>query len=261
VRSSDDIRFDGTARLYSDAGLARLRNAHVCVIGIGGVGSWSVEALARSGIGQFTLIDLDEVCISNVNRQVHALGNTVGQAKVEVMAARVHGINPEAVVHPCLAFFTETNADELLAPDFSYVIDAIDRSTKKALMIARCHAKGVPIITIGAAGGRTDATALRVMDLADATHDRLLQGVRARLRRDFSFPKGGKRLGIDCISSTERPAYPAKGESCAGEAGEHLGCDSAYGSACHVTGAFGLAAAGYVIQKLANTNPNSRTAG
>jgi tRNA A37 threonylcarbamoyladenosine dehydratase len=242
-------RFDGVSRLYSPAVLSRLRSAHVCVIGIGGVGSWTVEALARSGIGQLTMIDLDEVCVSNINRQLHALDATVGLAKVNVMAKRVHAINPGAVIHARQAFFTEANADELLAANFDFVVDAIDRTTKKALLIGRCHARNIPIITVGAAGGRTDPTAVRILDLARATQDRLLQGVRSRLRRDFGFPKGGKPLGIDCVCSTEAGA----GGKCEPrEPGQRIGCDNGYGSACHVTGAFGFAAAGYVIQQLAN---------
>jgi tRNA A37 threonylcarbamoyladenosine dehydratase len=267
VHDTPDARFAGTSRLYSPAGLDRLRHAHVCVIGIGGVGSWTVEALVRSGIGQLTMVDLDEVCISNVNRQLHALDGTIGQAKVDVMAERVRAINPGAVIHARQAFFTEANADELLAPCFDFVVDAIDRSTKKALMIGRCRANGVPILTIGAAGGRTDPTALRIMDLARATHDRLLQGVRSRLRRDFGFPRSGQKMGIDCVCSMQ-PArqIPAEFEAAcqareAGEAGHghRLGCDDGYGSACHVTGAFGFTAAGYVIQKL--IDPSSRTDG
>jgi tRNA threonylcarbamoyladenosine dehydratase len=257
MHDSPDVRFAGTSRLYSPAGLAKLCRAHVCIVGIGGVGSWTVEALVRSGIGQLTIVDLDEVCISNVNRQLHALDGTIGQPKVDVMAERVRAINPGAIVHARQAFFTEANADELLAPQFDFVIDAMDRSTKKALMIGRCHAKGVPILTVGAAGGRTDPTALRIIDLAKATHDRLLRGVRSRLRRDFGFPKNGQKTGIDCVCSMEPAREILQEAACeAGEAGEapesghRLGCDDGYGSACHLTGAFGFAAAGYVIQKL-----------
>ena len=262
MHDSSESRFSGVGRLYSAAGIARLRSAHVCIVGIGGVGSWTVEALARSGVGQMTLVDLDEVCLSNVNRQLHALDDTIGQPKVEVMAARARGINPSMVVHARQAFFTEANADELLTPNFDFVVDAIDRSTKKALMIGRCHAKGLPILTVGAAGGRTDPTALRIMDLSRVTHDRLLQGVRSRLRRDFNFPKGGQRIGVDCVCSIERARESGPDVACEpAEPGQRIGCDDGYGSACHVTGAFGFAAAGYVIQNLTETDKANQRVG
>src|SRR4051812_24419635 len=164
--SDYDARFSGLARLYSVEGLARLRKSHVCVIGVGGVGSWVVEALARSGIGQLTLIDLDEVCVSNVNRQLHALDGEFGKAKVNVMAQRLRAINPECSVHARVEFFLETNAEALLKPTYDYVVDAIDAISKKALLIAACRAKQIRILTIGAAGGRTNPAAIKIDDLA-----------------------------------------------------------------------------------------------
>ncbi|HWY78608.1 MAG TPA: tRNA threonylcarbamoyladenosine dehydratase, partial [Verrucomicrobiae bacterium] len=159
-----DERFGGIARLYGPEGLARLRRAHVCVVGIGGVGSWAVEALARSGVGELTLIDLDDVCVSNVNRQLHALDGQIGRPKVEVMAARACAINPECIVHPIAAFFTQANAKELLTPRFDYVLDAIDSSSKKCLLIASCREMGIPVLTAGAAGGRRNPALVRVAD-------------------------------------------------------------------------------------------------
>jgi tRNA A37 threonylcarbamoyladenosine dehydratase len=248
-------RFEGVARLYTAAGLARLQRAHVCVVGIGGVGSWTVEALARSGVGRLTLVDLDEVCVSNVNRQLHALDGTIGRAKVDVMAERVRAIHPGAEVHARAMFFTESTAEELLAPAYDYVVDAIDSTPKKCLMIARCRERGLPILTVGAAGGRRDGTALRVADLARSTHDRLLEGVRSRLRRDFGFPRGGASFGVDCVYSVEPAVVPeseTEAEACGPrEPGMKLACEGGYGSACHVTGAFGLAAAGHVVAQLA----------
>jgi tRNA threonylcarbamoyladenosine dehydratase len=253
---NDHGRFDGIARLYSAAGLARLRQAHVCVVGLGGVGSWTTEALARSGIGQITLIDLDEICVSNINRQLPALEDTVGMAKVAVMAARLRAINPALLVHPRQMFFTEANAEELLAQKYSYVVDAIDGSSKKSLLIAGCRARGLAVVTVGAAGGRTDPTAIRVADLARSTHDRLLVGVRNILRREHGFPKDGLPFGVDCVYSTEPIRdRPLENSSCARTElalpGKGLNCDGGYGSACHVTGAFGFAAAGLVLGKLA----------
>jgi tRNA A37 threonylcarbamoyladenosine dehydratase len=253
--SDYEFRFGGIGRLFGAAALRPLRSAHVCVIGIGGVGSWSVEALARSGIGKLTLIDLDEVCVSNVNRQLHALNDTVGRAKAEVMSERVRGINPECEVRAVTDFFTEANARELLAGSFDYVVDAIDSVSNKCLLIALCRERNIPIVTCGGAGGRRDATQVRVSDLAFTSHDRLLQKVREKLRKDFGFPRGEKRFGIDCVHSPEAPVFP----QCDGRVAEtreagsdlRLNCESGFGTATFVTGTFGFVAAGVVVGKLA----------
>ncbi|MFM8468374.1 MAG: ThiF family adenylyltransferase [Limisphaerales bacterium] len=250
---SDD-RFGGIARLVSVAGLERLRRTHVCGVGIGGVGSWTVEALARSGVGALTLVDLDEVCVTNINRQIHALDGTVGRAKVEVMAERVRLINPECRVTPVAEFFTEANAAKLLAPDFSYVVDAIDAVANKCRLLALCRERKLPVIACGAAGGRLDATAVRVADLADVTHDRLLAEVRKRLRKEHGFPPTGESLGVAAVFSPEAPVTPAPAD-CANAGGEpdspRLNCEWGYGSATFVTGTFGFAAAGWVVKQLA----------
>jgi tRNA threonylcarbamoyladenosine dehydratase len=270
VQMSDfDFRFGGIARLFGAEALARLRAAHVCVVGIGGVGSWTVEALARSGIGRLTLVDLDEVCVSNVNRQLHALDPDLGRAKVEVMAERVRGINSECDARPVLEFFTEANAGTLLGTRYDYVVDAIDSLKNKCLLLARCRERGIPIVTCGGAGGRRDTTAVRVADLAFTTHDRLLQKVRDKLRKDFGFPRGETAFGIDAVFSPEPPAFPARdGTVCrqrpSGVEGEalKLNCDSGFGTATFVTGAFGFAAAARVVQFIAEKNqatePKSR---
>ncbi len=256
------FRFGGVERLYGATGLARLRTSQVLVVGVGGVGSWTVEALARSGVGRLTLVDLDEVCVSNVNRQLPALEDTVGQAKVEVMAARVRAINPEATVEPVMEFFTAETADRLLdrlSPgDACFVVDAIDSSANKGRLIAGCVKRKLPIIVCGAAGGRSDPTQVRITDLARVTHDRLLSDVRRRLRREHGFPQSQDRWGISAVHSTE-PAVilNADGVLCQvgevrGEAEEspRLNCQQGYGSAAFVTGAFGLAAAAHVVQQL-----------
>lgn len=251
---SDD-RFGGIARLVSTEGLQRLRAAHVCVVGIGGVGSWTVEALARSGIGALTLVDLDEVCVTNINRQIHALDGTVGRAKVEVMAERARLINPECRVTAVAEFFTEASATRLLTPEFSFVVDAIDSVANKCRLLALCRERKLPVIACGAAGGRLDATAVRVADLADVTHDRLLAEVRKRLRKEHGFPALGKKLGVSCVFSPEAPVAPepaacgAEGQG--SEPPPRLNCEWGYGSATFVTGTFGFAAAGWVVRKLA----------
>jgi tRNA A37 threonylcarbamoyladenosine dehydratase len=254
--TNHEARFGGILRLYGSAGQDRLRAAHVCVVGIGGVGSWAVEALARSGVAELTLVDLDDVCISNVNRQLHAVTGTFGQPKVEAMAARVKLINPDCVVHAEQSLFTATTAETLLAPAYDAVLDAIDQTAMKALLIARCRQKNLPIITTGGAGGRRDPTALRVADLAHTTHDGLLQNVRKLLRTEHDFPRDPKApFGVDCVYSPEPQVFPAKdGTICATpEPGERLrlDCRSGYGTACFVTGAFGFAAAAQVVKRIA----------
>jgi tRNA A37 threonylcarbamoyladenosine dehydratase len=256
--SDFETRFGGIGRLFSRAGLERLRCAHVCVVGIGGVGSWAVEALARSGVGKLTLVDLDEVCVSNVNRQLHALDGTVGRKKTDVMIERVQAINPQCEVRSLPIFFTEANAGEILSTPFECVLDAIDDVTNKCQLIAGCRERHISIVTSGGAGGRRDTTAIRVADLAFTAHDRLLQQVRERLRKEHGFPRGKEPFGIDCVYSIEQPVFPQPdGSVCAKRpTGAHgadlrLNCDYGFGTATFVTGAFGFAAAGQVVKKLA----------
>jgi tRNA A37 threonylcarbamoyladenosine dehydratase len=248
-------RFNGLGRLCTEEGLERLRRAHVCVVGLGGVGSWAAEALARSGIGQLTLIDLDDVCIGNVNRQLHALVGELGKPKVEVMARRVSAINPDCKVRPIQAFFLKSNAEELLQPGYDYILDAIDSPARKCLLIALCRQRGIPIITTGASAGRRDPTAIQVVDLALSSHDRLLQEVRKKLRTRHHFPRGSHLFGVDCVVSREPAVYPPKAvEACAASEAEpdlRLDCDTGFGTACFVTGTFGFVAASRIVQTLA----------
>lgn len=183
-------RFSSVSRVYGSAGLERLARAHAVVVGIGGVGSWAAEALARSGVGRLTLIDLDHVAESNINRQVHALQSTLGAAKIEVMAARIREISPDCVVNTVDAFIEPGEEDALIPADADLVIDAIDAVAAKASMIAWCVARKLPIIVCGAAGGRTDPLQLRSDDLARTQGDALLSAVRARLRRHHGFARG-----------------------------------------------------------------------
>ncbi len=253
--SDFEERFSGIARLYAADGLHRLRQAQVCVVGIGGVGSWAAEALARSGVGALTLVDLDEVCLSNVNRQLHALEGTVGQPKVELMAERARRINPDCRVTAIQEFFTEANAEGLLTPRFDCVVDAIDGVSNKAKLIALCGSKKIPLIVSGGAAGRRDATRVRIGDLSEVTHDRLLCEVRRRLRQDHGWPRGGRRMGVECVFSTEPQVFPqADGLVCATRpqpedgGSPHRNCDCGLGSATFVTGAFGFVAAGLAVK-------------
>ena len=184
-------RFGGVSRLYGERGAARLKDAHVCVVGIGGVGSWAMEALARTGIGQLTAVDLDMVAESNTNRQIHALGDIYGKAKVDAMAERIHLINPHCAVTRIEDFVTPENVAEILGPRFDVVIDAIDQTRVKAAMIAHCHRQRTAIVVAGAAGGQTDPTQVRIADLSTTVQDPLLAKVRApgiRARNSASPP-------------------------------------------------------------------------
>ena len=256
-------RFGGISRLFADAGLERLRRAHVCVVGIGGVGSWAVEALARSGIGALTLIDLDDICVTNINRQLHALDGSIGRPKVDAMAERVRAINPGCIVRTLHTFFTEANAEEILQTRFDYVLDAIDNPVKKSLLIAACHQRSIPVFVVGGAGGRPDATALKITDLTLSTHDRLLTEVRSLLRAKHQFPRGKKSFGIPCVHVGEPALFPqSDGTVCERrEEGSslRLTCASGYGTACFVTGAFGFAAAGHIVRAIAAGNNGAGT--
>jgi len=247
-------RFSGIRRLVGSRGFERLRQAHVGVIGLGGVGSWAAEALARSGVGQLTLVDFDDVCISNTNRQLHALAGDYGKPKVEVMARRIQAINPDCTVRPVLAFFTAKTASEILSAPLDYLVDAIDDAAMKCLLIARCRDQGIPVVVSGGAGGRRDPTQVRVADLAFTSHDRLLDKVRTGLRTDYGFPRDRVPFGVDAVFSPESLVYPAKdGSVCSrregGESGR-IDCDHGLGTATFVTGTFGFVAASQIVQRL-----------
>lgn len=259
---SDDYqrRFGGIARLYGIAGLHAFRQAHVCVIGVGGVGSWIVEALVRSGIGALTMVDLDDVCITNTNRQLPALNGGYGRPKVEVLAERMAQIHPECQVTSVAEFVSESNVSCLLSGGFDLIIDAVDRMSIKSAIIARSKSAGVPVITCGSAGGRRDPTCIRVADLGLAGNDPLLQQVRRKLRRDYGWPKGddGRALpmGVSSVFSNEKPVYPQADGSCSVEApndleaGMRLDCAAGFGAATHVTGAFAFATVGEALRQL-----------
>lgn len=256
-RSDHDRRFGGVERLYGRGTLDRLRAAHVCVVGLGGVGSWTVEALARSGLGTLTLVDLDDVCITNVNRQVHATDGVIGRPKAEVLAERVRAIHPDCVVHVRTEFLTPANAAAILAAaHYDFVVDAIDSLKDKLEIIHRCRDARVRLVTCGGAGGRRDPTQVRVDDLAFSERDPLLRYVRKRLRERHGFPRDVTQAwGIPCVFSLENPVYPqGDGSVCAakpagGETG--INCDAGIGTASFVTGAFGFAAAGVVVKAIA----------
>ncbi len=244
LRARDDRRFGGVARLYGDAALDALGRAHVCVVGVGGVGSWAAEALARSGVGRLTLIDADHVAESNVNRQLHALDSTLGAAKIDVMRARIADIAPRCEVRTVDDFVTAQNVSDLV-PDGAFVIDAIDAPRAKAALVALAVHRRQSIAVCGAAGGRTDPLRLRRDDLARTTGDALLASVRSRLRREHGFPgANGGVFGVGAVYS-EESRKPTHGSS----AGAPLSC-AGYGSSVAVTATMGFASAAWAIEKI-----------
>ncbi|MBV6325341.1 tRNA cyclic N6-threonylcarbamoyladenosine(37) synthase TcdA [Duganella violaceipulchra] len=260
----DDVdferRFGGIARLYGERALARFRGAHVCVVGTGGVGSWIVEALARSAIGQLTLIDLDNVAESNINRQIQALGSTVGQAKISALAERIADINPFCKVNQIEDFVTPDNLEQMLgAGHYDFVVDAIDDVKAKAAMIAWCRQHAMPMILIGSAGGQTDPTQIAVRDLARTEQEPLLKKVRKVLRSQYGYPRGEKtKFQVDAVFSMEPLKFPAPAEVCAvdgdGPTAGVTGLNCAgFGSAMVVTATFGMVAASQVLRRLADS--------
>ena len=248
-------RFSGIQRLVSVKGAEVLRKSHIAVIGVGGVGSWVVEALARTGIGQITMVDLDEVCINNTNRQLHALDGEVGKAKVDSLKERIVKINPACQVNAIQDFFTERNAEELLSMGFDYVVDAIDSVNHKCLLLYLCRRKKIPVISCGGAGGRIDPTKVAVKDFSRTHDDPLLAKVRKELRQKYNFPKNPqRRFRIECVYSWEEQMYPASdGSVCKVKDDDEnlrLDCESGYGTASFLTGTFGFIMASRVIIKL-----------
>ncbi len=250
-------RFGGIARLYGTAALGQFAQSHVCVVGIGGVGSWVVEALARSGIGTLTLIDLDNVAESNVNRQIHALDGQFGRPKVDAMAERVRAINPDCNVITREVFVELENLPQLVTPDYDFLVDCIDAFKVKAALIAHCRRNRIRLITVGGAGGQTDPLKIRLTDLYKTQHDPLLAKTRKLLRKEYGFPKNPKRrFDVPCVYSDEQQVYPdGSGEICqnkptAGGAGSGLNCGG-FGSSMAVTSTFAMVATAHVLKKLA----------
>ena len=259
------LRFGGISRLYGKHGATVLKNSHFCVVGIGGVGSWAAEALARNGIEEITLIDLDDICVTNINRQIHALSNSIGESKVEVMSKRIKQINPDCQVNTIEDFVTVENLNELMAYKYDYVIDAIDSVDIKTRLIAHCKRNKMPIITIGGAGGQVDPSKITITDLSKTYQDPLLAKVKNQLRREFNFPRADiskaskRKFSIDAVFSTEQLRYPndlgdvclAKPDTSSSDSGAmRLDCSSGFGATTHVTASFAFFAVSRAIDKL-----------
>jgi len=247
-------RFGGIDRLYGRGALARFRDGRIAVVGLGGVGSWAAEALARTGVGHLTLIDADDLCVSNTNRQLPAVDGHYGRGKADAMAERCRAINPAIDAEPVASFLTPSNLSQLLDRDFDLVLDACDSFRAKVEAIAWCRRRKQPIVTVGSAGGRTDATQVRVRDLSRTEHDAMLSLIRKKLRAEFNFPRNADRyFGVSAVYSLENVRYPqADGSVCgvrpkvAGDAALKLDCGAGLGAATHVTGAFAFAAVGRI---------------
>jgi tRNA A37 threonylcarbamoyladenosine dehydratase len=255
-------RFDRIGRLVGDTAMERLLGAHVTVIGLGGVGSFAVEALARSGIGRLTLVDFDRVCVTNSNRQLQAVQGNIAKQKAVVLAERVRLINPQAEARPLTIFYSAKTSDEILGARPDFVVDAIDNVTAKCHLLASCKERGLRVVSSTGASGRMDPTRLAVVDLADTRIDPLADAVRRALRQKYGFPAKGP-FGIPSVFSTEAPREPAElhydgGEGfrcvCPGGKNDYHSCEERrviYGTAGFVTGAFGLTCASVVVRALA----------
>ena len=242
-------RFSGLTRLYGPQGYLQLSTTHMVIIGIGGVGSWAAECLARCGINKITLIDMDHIAESNINRQIHALSYTLGMAKVQAMRERIEQINPNCQVHCIEDFISADNIEELLPENPSVVIDCIDQLGPKVALAAWCRLHKLSHITCGAAGGKTDVSRLKVCDLSETVQDPLLAKVRNRLRKEHGFAAAGNRMQVTAVFSSEpirntESCDPISGLNCAG-----------FGSAMHLTASMGLMAAGWAINSVVAPSP------
>jgi len=251
-------RFAGIDRLYGRGSVERLDGRRVAVVGLGGVGAWAAEALARSGVGHLTLIDADDLCLSNTNRQLPALMGQYGRNKAEVMAERVRAIHPQIDVDPVAHFLTQTNMESMLDRGFDLVLDACDSFRTKVTSIAWCRRRKLPMVTVGSAGGRTDPTQVRVRDLSRTEHDAMLSLIRKKLRGEFNFPRSADRyFGVSAVYSLQNVRYPQNDGSVCGvrprldaDAALKLDCGAGLGAATHVTGAFAFAAVGRALELL-----------
>lgn len=236
--------FNGVSQLYGQREFDLIGSAHICIIGLGGVGSWAVESLARTGVSEITLVDMDEVCLSNINRQVQAIDSTFGRPKTAALKERILAINPECKVHEIFEFYTEKTSETILGQSFDGLIDAIDSSGPKCHLIHECKKKDIPIIVTGASGGKRDPTLIQVSDLNKSFNDNLLHKVRKNLRQDYDFDRGKNEWDISCVFSPEEVEVVS-------DAADGLPtCDNALGAVVHVTAVFGFHCANLILEKI-----------
>lgn len=256
--SEQNPRFGGIARLYGTLAAEKIQSARIAVVGIGGVGSWIAECLARTGVRNIILMDMDDICITNINRQLHATTESIGKMKVTAMGERIRAINPEAQVTELSSFYTEANANILFDCKPDIIIDAIDVRLPKAHLIATCYERKQAIITCGGSGGKIDPTKIQVADLSKSHGDPLLSLLRKTLHKDYLLPLGAKpkKLYIPCVFSPEKPMFP----TCDGSVSEtrdpafqgRMACDAGFGSASHITASFGFFACAEAFKQLTN---------
>lgn len=244
-------RFSGLGRLYGSTPAQRVQSSHVVIVGIGGVGSWTAEALARSGVGRLTLIDLDHIAESNVNRQIHALTSTVGMAKIEAMRQRIEQINPLCIVECVDSFVDPENWLSLFPDSAEAVVDACDKVKSKTALAHWARTTKKIFISVGAAGGKRHAHRVKIADLSDVTHDPLLSLVRYQLRKHHLAPKGAKNIKVACVFSDESVSQPDA--ACFDHSDGTLNCHG-YGSLVTVTATFGMCAAGWIMDKISQTS-------
>jgi tRNA A37 threonylcarbamoyladenosine dehydratase len=245
------LRFNGIDKVFGNNAISLFKKSHVAIIGIGGVGSFVAEALARSSIGEITLMDLDDICVSNTNRQIHTLNTTIGTSKIITMGKRLKEINPEIKLNLIEHFFSEDSAQLIFNKNPDYIVDAFDNTDKKCFLINYCKSKNIPLIVTGAAGGKIDPTKIRVTDINESYNDKLLASIKKKLRTHYNFPRGKKKFKIPCIFSEEKPRYPTQGGSISFtktcNINGKIDCQSGLGSVVFVTGTFGFAASFKVL--------------
>jgi tRNA A37 threonylcarbamoyladenosine dehydratase len=252
--STYEARFSGIGRLYGIRALEKIKDSHVLVIGIGGVGSWVAESLARTGIGGLTLVDLDDVCVTNINRQICAISSTVGKFKVDVMKERLLEIQPYCDIDVKQCFFSPKNLERIFDKKYDFVVDAMDDFTNKCHLIDHCKKNNIPMIVMGGAGGKVDPLQVKVTDMSFSQNDRLLARLRKKLRQDFDFPKETEGdFGVFAVWSHERAVYPTEHGTCTYKPpgfAKNMDCNEGFGSASFVTGAFAFATTSVVVREL-----------
>ena len=249
-----NYRFSGIGRLYGEKAQQKIKGSHILVVGLGGVGSWVVEALARTGVGQLTLVDFDDICVSNFNRQIHALDSSVGQLKSHVLGERIQQINKECEVHIIGDPYNRENEAKVFCRDYDYAIDAIDISLLKEHFILACRERKIPMTVVGSTGGRKDPSKIRVDDLARTKEDTMLHIIRKNLRQQHSFPRGKDKFKIPTVYSIEKPLYPTSNGGTSLEKPEDflkpLDCQTGMGAATFLTGAVAFYAASTAIESI-----------
>ena len=246
-----DPRFTGVEALYGAEAFAKIASASICIVGVGGVGSWCAEACARSGVGTIAIVDLDDVCVTNVNRQIQALTSTLGASKCQVLGQRLKDINPSCNVRIVEKFATSKSVTEILSHNYDVIIDAIDSTTHKTSLIAACVSQGLPIVTIGSGGNRSEPSSITVSDLSSTEYDPLLQAVRKRLRQKHNFPRGkGRSFRVPCVyAPLQRKSREGALELCDGEhVGRRATCNNGLGSTVITTGTMGFIAVGEALR-------------